>query len=73
MSGTNQTTDLPELKGRESRHSGPVPLDYERGEFWMHGIDKAGKAVCAPCMVQREDESLEEFVRRVREVEEAIP
>lgn len=69
----SQTTAAPLFLGREHKHVGPVLLDYDRGEFWIHGFDRAGQKVSAPFMKQRDGEELDEFIERVKGVEAAIP
>lgn len=68
----NPTTALPTFLGREHRHTGPVPLDYERGEFWIHGVSHDGARRTAPHMRQRDDEGLNAFIARVVDVEARI-
>lgn len=49
----DKSTDLPSL-------------DYDRGERWMSYGDRNSAPVWAPYMKQREDETLEQFIYRVK-------
>lgn len=69
----SKSETTPVFMDRVHRHTGPVPLDYERGEFWMHGMNHDGARVSAPHLRQRDGEDLKSFIGRVRTVEAAIP
>lgn len=72
--GSGQRWDgyMPAFLGRESKRTGPVPLVYEGGEFWVHCINADGSHESSPFMVQQEDENLHDFIERVHAVEAAI-
>lgn len=67
----HQTT--PFFMDRKYRHTGPVPLDYDRGEFWIHGIGHDGARSTAPFIKQRDGEDVPTFVARIHAAEAAIP
>lgn len=46
-------------------------LDTERGECVVQGVGADGRPVWAPVMSQRQGETRDEFIARVRRVEEA--
>lgn len=69
---TPETTAIPKFLGKESKRVGPVALDYDRGEFWIHGVGTNARLEVVPFMLQRDDESLSDFIARVKMVEDAI-